>query len=186
MRERHYRSVLKGATWRIVATSDTVLLAWFFTGHISWALKIGAVEVCTKILLFYLHDRLWMRVKWWRTQEVLADGTTVTRDNHYRSVIKGASYRFFGSIDTFVIALFITHNYTQSLSIGFTEVFTKIGLFYLHERLWAKIPLGIVKGAPLAVLADTPPKPLTEPPVRPLTERPETAYAAPSGTNTLR
>lgn len=149
MKEHHYRSIIKGATWRVWATMDTILLSWFFTGHISSALKIGAVEVFTKIFLFYLHERIWMRFNWLRTREVQPDGTTIARDNHYRSLIKGTSYRFFGTLDTVVIALFITGNYGQAFSIGFAEVFTKIGFFYLHERLWHKIPFGLIKDEPV-------------------------------------
>ncbi|TDW95974.1 putative membrane protein [Dinghuibacter silviterrae] len=120
---------------------DTIILSYIFTGQITSALKIGAVEVVTKILLYYLHERLWMRVDWLKTRS--ADGTMV--DNHYRSLIKGASYRFFGTLDTIVIALFITGNYTKAFSIGVTEVFTKIGFFYIHERIWQRIPFGIIK-----------------------------------------
>lgn len=148
MKEHHYRSVIKGATWRVWATMDTILLSWFFTGQISSALKIGAVEVFTKIFLFYVHDRIWMKFNWWRTREVRPDGTVIYVDNHYRSVIKGASYRFFGTLDTITIALFVTGRFTQAFSIGFAEVFTKIAFFYLHERIWYRIPFGIIKEEP--------------------------------------
>ena len=148
MKEHHYRSVVKGATWRVCASLDTILLSYIFTGQISSALKIGAVEVVTKILLFYTHERIWMKLDWLRTRQVQPDGTTVVTDNHYRSLIKGTSYRFFGTLDTILIALFVTGNYTKAFSIGFTEVFTKIGLFYLHERLWMRIPFGLVKDGP--------------------------------------
>jgi len=154
MKERHYRSVIKGATWRVFATMDTILLSWIFTGQISSALKIGAVEVLTKIVLFYAHERIWMRFNWWRTRQVLPDGTVVFVDNHYRSFIKGASYRFFGTIDTMTIAFFVTHDYTKAFSIGITEVFTKIFLFYLHERLWYRIRFGVIpetENAPVVV-----------------------------------
>lgn len=42
-----------------------------------------------------------------------------------------------------MIATFVTGNFTKAFSIGFTEVFTKIGLFYLHERVWYKIKFGM-------------------------------------------
>ncbi len=143
MKEQHYRSVVKGASWRILATLDTIFLSWIFTGQISTALKIGGIEVFTKIGLFYLHERLWMLLKFGTTRTILEDGTVVTRDKHYKSVIKGASYRFFGTLDTILIALLITGDYTKAFSIGFAEVFTKIALYYLHERIWYKIKWGI-------------------------------------------
>lgn len=142
MKEKHFRSVIKGITWRMIGTMDTIFLAWLFTGDISSALKIGGIEVFTKIFLFYLHERVWLKLNYGRTKITTPEGIVVYKDKHYRSVVKGVSWRFFGTLDTMTIAFFITGNYAKAMSIGFTEVFTKVGLYYLHERLWQKIKLG--------------------------------------------
>ncbi|MFT7296896.1 MAG: putative membrane protein, partial [Flavobacteriales bacterium] len=42
-------------------TIDTILISWFITGETTVALSIGAVEVVTKMLLYYVHERLWER-----------------------------------------------------------------------------------------------------------------------------
>lgn len=55
----HLMSLIKGITWRIVGTIDTIMIAWLVTGKIHMAVSIGSVEVFTKILLYYLHDRAW-------------------------------------------------------------------------------------------------------------------------------
>jgi uncharacterized membrane protein len=188
MKEHHYRSVIKGATWRVWATMDTILLSWFFTGQIESALKIGAVEVFTKIFVYYVHERIWMKFDWWRTRTVQPDGTTVVTDQHHRSLIKGTSYRFFGTLDTIIIAFFVTGNYTKAFSIGFTEVFTKIGFYYLHERLWMKISWGLTKDTPVSVAAPVnamaaEPGGPTSTPGHPLKVREETAYAIPPDTS---
>ena len=142
MKEQHYRSIIKGTTWRIIGTCDTIFLAWLFTGDISSALKIGGIEVFTKIFLYYLHERVWLKMNYGRDIIMHEDGTLLKKDKHYRSVIKGISWRFFGTMDTIIIALFVTGKIAKALSIGFTEVFTKVGLYYLHERLWQKIKFG--------------------------------------------
>lgn len=142
MKEQHYRSVIKGITWRMIGTMDTIFLSWLFTGDISSALKIGGIEVFTKIFLFYLHERVWLKLKYGRTKVAEADGNVVYKDKHYRSVVKGISWRCFGTMDTITIAFFVTGDYTKAFSIGFTEVFTKVGLYYLHERVWQKIKFG--------------------------------------------
>lgn len=144
MKEQHYRSVIKGITWRMIGTMDTIFLSWLFTGDISAALKIGSIEVFTKIFLFYVHERVWLKLKYGRTELTAPEGNTVYKDKHYRSVVKGISWRFFGTLDTITIAFFITGDYTKAFSIGFTEVFTKVGLYYLHERLWQKIKFGTI------------------------------------------
>lgn len=55
----HLRSFVKGITWRIVGTIDTIMIAWLVTGRIHAAVSIGSVEVFTKLLLYYLHERAW-------------------------------------------------------------------------------------------------------------------------------
>jgi uncharacterized membrane protein len=145
MKEDHLRSVLKGASWRILGTLDTMVLSLIYTGQVGKALKIGAVELFTKIFLFYLHERIWMRMKF-GTEEVFENGVLVTRDKHYRSLIKGASWRAIGSLDTFWIAIFVNsdgaHPTETAFYIAATEVITKIALFWFHERLWMKIKWG--------------------------------------------
>ena len=63
-RDTHSRSIVKGASWRVLGTIDTTLIAWFVTGNPLKALSIGAIEVFTKVFLYYLHERAWLRVKW--------------------------------------------------------------------------------------------------------------------------
>ncbi len=61
---------------------------------------------------------------------------------HSRSFIKAVSWRILGSIDTFIISFFITHKLVFAASIASVETFTKIALFYGHERVWALVPWG--------------------------------------------
>ena len=55
------RHLAKTLTWRILATSDTFLIAWLITGKIGWAGSIAGVEVITKMILYYAHERAWYR-----------------------------------------------------------------------------------------------------------------------------
>ncbi|WP_298248252.1 DUF2061 domain-containing protein [uncultured Christiangramia sp.] len=57
--ERPLRSILKTISWRIVGTLDTVMIAWFLTRKIETALAIGSVELVTKMILYFGHERLW-------------------------------------------------------------------------------------------------------------------------------
>ena len=60
------RSLVKALSWRIVASTDTFLISWFITGKISWAGTIALLEIITKTLLYYFHERGWNKVKWGR------------------------------------------------------------------------------------------------------------------------
>jgi uncharacterized membrane protein len=61
---------------------------------------------------------------------------------HARSLLKAVSWRVVGSIDTFVISFFVTGRLTVALSIASVETFTKIAIYYFHERAWAMVPWG--------------------------------------------
>lgn len=141
MSETPHRSLLKGFTWRIIGTVDTIVLSWIFTGAVGKALKIGGIEFFTKLLLFYLHERIWLVVPWAR-KTVTKNGVIVPHDEHHRSLIKGISWRITGSIDTIIIAFFITGEASKALSIGMAEVVTKVLLYYAHERAWQRLSFG--------------------------------------------
>ncbi len=62
LKESHLRSFLKGLTWRIIATSTLIAIAYFKTGDISFALELGALEFVIKLVIYYLHERAWLLV----------------------------------------------------------------------------------------------------------------------------
>ena len=59
-RDTHLRSILKGLSWRIVASATTILIAYTITGDTTIAMQIGGIEAVLKILFFYLHERAWL------------------------------------------------------------------------------------------------------------------------------
>ena len=63
-------------------------------------------------------------------------------EKHWRSLAKAISWRVTGTIDTIVISWLITRQFKLAISIGFVEVFTKMFLYYAHERIWNKIKAG--------------------------------------------
>ncbi len=63
-REGHGRSFMKAVSWRAVGTIDTFIISFFVTGRVSLAGSIAAVEVMTKIMIYYLHERVWALLRW--------------------------------------------------------------------------------------------------------------------------
>ena len=55
------RHILKTISWRIIGTLDTMILSWIITGNWKIGIAIGGVEVVTKMVLYYLHERAWYR-----------------------------------------------------------------------------------------------------------------------------
>lgn len=66
-------------------------------------------------------------------------------DKHYRSLVKAVSWRLTGSVDTLIISFLITGRLKWALTISGVELFTKVGLYYAHERVWDKLSFGRLK-----------------------------------------
>ena len=58
------RSVVKTISWRVIGTIDTILISWLITGTLELAFSIGAVELVTKMGLYFFHERAWNKIKW--------------------------------------------------------------------------------------------------------------------------
>ena len=56
------RHVAKTITWRIVGTLDTMIIGWLITGDAITGIKIGGIELITKMILYYLHERIWFKM----------------------------------------------------------------------------------------------------------------------------
>jgi uncharacterized membrane protein len=59
-----------------------------------------------------------------------------------RSLAKAITWRLTGTMDTFLVSWFITGTLTLATGIALTEVFTKVFLFWFHERIWNKVKWG--------------------------------------------
>lgn len=68
MTDNHYRSLVKSISWRVTGTLDTMVISFLITGKLKWALSIGAVELFTKMFLYYVHERIWNRIAFGRAR----------------------------------------------------------------------------------------------------------------------
>lgn len=138
-RESHLRSLIKGISWRIVATTDTILVVLLVTclvGECSLeqAVKIGLVEFLIKYLAYYVHERVWQRP------------LIVSRVSSRITLYKTISWRLVATTLTFLISGTILNAFDEiALYIALIELVTKFVLYYFHERLWLKLPLGRVR-----------------------------------------
>ena len=143
------RHIAKTLTWRIVGTLDTFLISTFLihyindTNYLDSALIggwISGLEIITKTILYYLHERFWYTINW-------------ISSNQIRHIIKTISWRLVGAIDTiilvFLVFYFMTGTIKQApevaISIFSIEIITKMGLYYIHERIWIKSNWGVIK-----------------------------------------
>lgn len=64
------------------------------------------------------------------------------KESHYRSIVKAVSYRILGSATTAGIFFVLTGKGSLSLGAGALDMVLKIGVYFVHERIWNHINFG--------------------------------------------
>ena len=135
----HLRSIFKGISWRIIATVDTIAVVFLITClfdscSLDIAFKIGLSEFVLKLFIYYLHERVWL--------EILKHQAKTNSE----IIKKSISWRVVATSTTFIISVIVLESFNEiALYIALTELFTKFILYYLHEKLWLKLPLGKIR-----------------------------------------
>ena len=62
--ESQKRSIAKSISWRAIGTLDTFIISWIITGTLTLAFSIGVVELVTKMVLYFFHERIWNTIGW--------------------------------------------------------------------------------------------------------------------------
>lgn len=65
-KETNKRSIVKGITWRVLATTTTMVIVYIFFGRLDLAIATGLIESVFKIGLFWVHEKAWFKVRWGR------------------------------------------------------------------------------------------------------------------------
>ena len=65
-KETNTRSIIKGISWRVVATTTTILIVYLFFDRLDLAIAAGMIETVLKVGLYWAHERAWFKVKWGR------------------------------------------------------------------------------------------------------------------------
>lgn len=64
------------------------------------------------------------------------------QESRRRSLTKAVTWRVTGTLDTFIVSWLLTGEPRVAATIASVEFFTKIFLYYFHERIWNKIRWG--------------------------------------------
>ena len=64
--DTHFRSVVKGISWRILATVVTTTVVFLYSGELTAAAIVGSFDALAKIILYWGHERVWQRIRWGR------------------------------------------------------------------------------------------------------------------------
>jgi uncharacterized membrane protein len=104
-------------------------LSWYISGDLAIGMKMGAFEMITKMVLYYIHERVWFKSK--------------IKSSNKRHILKTFSWRGVGTLDTIILGWLISGNPLTGLKIGGAEVVTKMLLYFGHEKLWYRINYGL-------------------------------------------
>ena len=117
----------------------------FDADYVIWmdAITEGRYEDTNK--LFEPPTNYNVRIRDWAETDRVLDifvKQDLPQESNWRSVAKAVSWRTLGTLDTFILSWLITGQVTLAAAIGGTEVFTKMFLYWIHERAWNRIRWG--------------------------------------------
>ena len=55
------RHIAKSLSYRLIGTLQTSIIGYIFTGSFVIASSMGAVELCIKPFIYFLHERVWYK-----------------------------------------------------------------------------------------------------------------------------
>lgn len=65
-KDTNKRSIAKGISWRVVATTTTIIIVYLFFGRLDLAIAAGLLETVAKVALYWAHERAWFKIRWGR------------------------------------------------------------------------------------------------------------------------
>lgn len=117
----------KTISWRVVASTITFVLVYIFSdGQAVLSGTLVAVEIITKMILYYLHDWSWFQLQGrWQNIKV--------------SAIKTVTWRLIATATTTILSLVFIGEIDTSIKIGGGDLVVKMLFYFGHERIWVYI-----------------------------------------------
>ncbi len=131
MKKNHFRHLFKSFTWRIIGTIDTFIVSFFISRELKFGLIISVIDFILKFIIYYFHERIWFN-------------SPITSHNK-RHFFKTISWRTIAGAITILTSWGVTGIALIGFKIGFYENFSKMILYYFHEKIWYRINFGLNK-----------------------------------------
>ncbi len=64
--ESKRRSLVKAISWRVFATATTTIIVYLLFKRIDLAIAAGIIESISKIIIYFIHERIWEKVNFGR------------------------------------------------------------------------------------------------------------------------
>jgi len=139
MQDSKSRSFAKGISWRILASLTTFILALFLIKEDKQdqLFAISVTEFVSKLVFYYLYERLWNFIPYGRTSK---------GPSHIRSVVKGIGWRIIATSTVMLIVYVFTKDISDAAALAAIDFLVKLVVYYFHERVWATVRWGRIKG----------------------------------------
>ena len=123
------RHIAKSISWRFIGTLDTFVFAWIITGDFNQGMNLSIITTISKLIWYYIHEQFWYNSHF--------------KKPGLRHMMKTFSWRIIGTLDTILFGWILLGNPITSLKIGTVETFSKMILYFFHEKLWYKLNYGL-------------------------------------------
>ena len=123
--------MFKSFTWRIIGTIDTFIVSFFISRELKFGLIISIIDFTLKFIIYYFHERIWFN--------------SPIISHNKRHFFKTISWRIIASAITILSSWGVTGIALIGFKIGFYENFSKMILYYFHEKIWYRINFGLNK-----------------------------------------
>ena len=122
---KHRLSILKSVIWRILGVLVLATVVYCFTRQWITTGLITVIHHATFLLVFYLHERLWFKIK-------KPTGKT-------RNVIKAITYEIILGMGLGgLIVLLVTGQWSRVTQITLTYTAIKLIMYFIYDRIWLK------------------------------------------------
>lgn len=133
--ETHARTTVKAVVYRIISFCVAAGLTLSFGGTTEQALKYGVTSIVLGLALYYVFDRVWVKINWARSP--------TGDETKKRSIIKAVLYRICAMIVIFISARSIWADTTLiALMMTAAQFAVNICTYFIQDRVWNGIGWG--------------------------------------------
>jgi len=122
--ESHKRSIVRSVLWRLIGVAFLALVTYYYTGSLIQTTMITLIHHGLFIVIYYLHERVWMRR---------------LTDWKYKKYARIFTYEIIlGNGVLGMVSLLVTGSWTAVTNITLTYIGNKLWMYYLYDMIWNK------------------------------------------------
>jgi len=126
-KEGHIRSFIRSIIWRIIGIVVLAIITYAFTRSWVSATLITVSHHGIAILGYYIHERIWLWMKWLRGSKWKPFARVITYEVILGNLVLGA------------ISYIVTGSLQQMTLITLTYIANKYWIFYAYDYVWSKV-----------------------------------------------